>query len=152
MTRAARGGGVSSDLWFPRIACSRARKQLRLGCPYASGDELISLGFRIGNPSAIGWHQWNFPASLLPVGATPTTSRRMATRSLRRKMARSPSRSGGRRTRLQLQTIPRGGVFFCALRLTRQRQRAVISAVTRRPPPKPVVAHLTRCSSGPIRI
>ena len=23
----------------------------------ASGDELVSLGFRVGNPSAIGWHQ-----------------------------------------------------------------------------------------------
>jgi hypothetical protein len=23
----------------------------------ASGDELASLGFRVGNPSAIGWHQ-----------------------------------------------------------------------------------------------
>ena len=55
-----------------------------------------------GNPSAIGWYQpVNFPASLLPVGVTPTTSRRIATRSLRRKMARSSSRAGGRRTRLQ---------------------------------------------------
>src|SRR6516225_10090928 len=25
--------------------------------PCASGDELASLGFRVGNPSAIGWHQ-----------------------------------------------------------------------------------------------
>src|SRR5881227_3097765 len=25
--------------------------------PCASGDELVSLGFRVGNPSAIGWHQ-----------------------------------------------------------------------------------------------
>jgi hypothetical protein len=23
----------------------------------AGGDELVSLGFRVGNPSAIGWHQ-----------------------------------------------------------------------------------------------
>jgi hypothetical protein len=23
----------------------------------ASGDELVSLGFRVGNPSAIGWYQ-----------------------------------------------------------------------------------------------
>jgi hypothetical protein len=43
----------------------------------------------------------NFPASLLPVGVIPTTSRRIATRSLRRKMARSPSRAGGwRRSRV----------------------------------------------------
>src|SRR5262249_41425307 len=43
-----------------------------------------------GNPSAIGRHQRvNFPASLLPVGATPTTSRRIATHGLRRKMTRS---------------------------------------------------------------
>ena len=34
-----------------------ARKQLRLGCLVASGDELVSLGFRVGNPSAIGWYQ-----------------------------------------------------------------------------------------------
>src|SRR5437868_7113947 len=27
------------------------------GLPCASGDELVSLGFRVGNPSAIGWHQ-----------------------------------------------------------------------------------------------
>jgi hypothetical protein len=56
----------------------------------ASGDELVSLGFRVGNPSAIGWHQPRiFQHPLLPVGVTPTTSRRIATRSLRRKMARS---------------------------------------------------------------
>jgi hypothetical protein len=23
----------------------------------SAGDELVSLGFRVGNPSAIGWHQ-----------------------------------------------------------------------------------------------
>ena len=89
------------------------------GLPCASGDELVLLGFRVGNPSAIGGHQRaNFSASLLPVGVTPTTSRRIATRSLRRKMARSPSRSGGRRHVFSPQegakTIPRGGVFFCA--------------------------------------
>jgi hypothetical protein len=40
----------------------------------------VSLGFRVGNPSAIGWYQpANFPASLVPVGVTPTTSRRIAT-------------------------------------------------------------------------
>jgi hypothetical protein len=64
------------------------------GLPCASGDELVSLGLRVGNPSAIGWHQRvNFPASLLPVAVTPTTSRRIATRSLRRKMARSSIRA-----------------------------------------------------------
>ena len=84
------------------------------------GDELVSQGFRVGNPSAIGRHQRvNFPASLLPVGATPTTSRRIATRSLRRKIARSPSRSGGRTAPSSApqegaETIPGGGVFFCA--------------------------------------
>src|SRR5262249_34888181 len=84
----------------------------------ASGDELLSLGFRVGNPSAIGWHQWaNFPASLLPVGVTPTTSRRIATRSLRRKMARSPSRAGGQRIRRQLtEPSPRDGVFFYTMK------------------------------------
>jgi hypothetical protein len=31
----------------------------------------VSLGFRVGNPSAIGWYQpANFPASLVPVGVT----------------------------------------------------------------------------------
>ena len=80
-------------------------------------DELVSLGFRVGNPSAIGWHQPRiFQHPLLPVGVTPTTSRRIATRSLRRKMARSPSRAGGRRTRLQLtgrgrNHLPRRGIF-----------------------------------------
>jgi len=34
------------------------------GLPCASGEELVSLGFRVGNPSAIGWYQRaNFPAS-----------------------------------------------------------------------------------------
>jgi hypothetical protein len=32
-----------------------ARKQR--GLPCASGDELVSLGFRVGNPSAIRWHR-----------------------------------------------------------------------------------------------
>ena len=37
----------------------------RLPIPYRC---LVSLGFRVGNSSAIGWHQpTNFPASLLPV-------------------------------------------------------------------------------------
>jgi hypothetical protein len=31
-----------------------ARKQLRLGCLVRAAT---SLGFRVGNPSAIGWHQ-----------------------------------------------------------------------------------------------
>jgi hypothetical protein len=76
------------------------------------------LGFRVGNPSAIGWYQRaNFPASLLPGGVTPTTRRRIATLSLRRKMARSPSRSGGWRTRLQhhrkgQKPSPAAGYFF----------------------------------------
>jgi hypothetical protein len=55
---------------FPRIPSSRARKQLRLGLPYASGDELVSLGFRVGNPSAIGGIRY-FQHACLPVGATP---------------------------------------------------------------------------------
>jgi hypothetical protein len=71
-----------------------ARKQLRLGCLVRAATRLVSLGFRVGNPSAIGWYQpANFLASLLSVGGTPTTSRRIATRSLRR-------------------TIPRDGVVF----------------------------------------
>jgi len=63
-----------------------------------AGLSLVSLGFRVGNPSAIGWHQAaNFPASLLPVGGTPTTSKRIVTRSLRRKMALSRHRREGAR-------------------------------------------------------
>jgi hypothetical protein len=58
----------------------------------------------------------NFPASLLPVGVIATTSRRIATRSLRRKMARSPSRAGAGVHVFSSQegeeTIPRGGIFF----------------------------------------
>jgi hypothetical protein len=34
-----------------------AREQAAAGLPCASGDELVSLGFRVGNLSAIGWHQ-----------------------------------------------------------------------------------------------
>src|SRR5262249_33400375 len=82
-----------------------------------AGMILRRLGFRVGNSSAIGWHQRaNFPASLLPVGVTPTTSRRIATRSLRRKMARKPSRAGGRRTRFShrkgQKPSPRRDSFF----------------------------------------
>jgi hypothetical protein len=65
-----------------------ARKQR--GLPCASGDELVSLGFRVGNPSAIGGISGEF--SSIPV-ITPTTSRTIATRSLRRKMARSRAES-----------------------------------------------------------
>jgi hypothetical protein len=60
------------------------------GLPCASGDELVSLGFRVGNPSAIGGISGEF--SSIPV-ITPTTSRKIATRSLRRKMARSRAES-----------------------------------------------------------
>jgi len=59
------------------VANRRHRRVREAGLPCVSGDELVSLGFRVGNSSAIGWHQRaNFPASLLPVGVTPTTSRR----------------------------------------------------------------------------
>ena len=75
---------------LPRVAlCERRRAGFaRLSGWQPVGNWVASAG--------------NFPASLLPVGVTPTTSRRIATRSLRRKMARSPSRAGGQRTRLQL--------------------------------------------------
>ena len=113
-----RRSGVSSDLWFPRIPSSRARKQLRLGCLMRAGDELVSLDFRVGNPSAIGRHQRvNFPASLLPVGATPTTSRRIATHGLRRKMARSRTEGMAVGHVFSSQEgqkpSPRWGSFFC---------------------------------------
>jgi hypothetical protein len=55
------------------------------GLPCASGDEMVSLGFRVGNPLAIGWHWGRIFQHLLPVAVTPTTSRRIATRGLRRK-------------------------------------------------------------------
>ena len=61
------------------------------GLACASGDEMVSLGFRVGNPLAIGWHWGRIFQHLLPVAVTPTTSRRIATRGLRRKMAGSPS-------------------------------------------------------------
>ncbi len=85
------------------------------GLPCASGDIARLSGWQpVGNWVASAA---NFPASLLPVGVTPTTSRRIATRSLRRKMARSPSRAGGQRTRLQFtgrgrNHPPRRGYFF----------------------------------------
>jgi hypothetical protein len=39
------------------VGTNSCSKQLRLGLPCASGDELVSLGFRVGNSSAIWWHQ-----------------------------------------------------------------------------------------------
>src|SRR5262249_48448103 len=66
-----------------------ARKQL----PRVALCERRRAGFaRLSGWQPVG--NWvvsaaNFPASLLPVGATPTTSRRIATHGLRRKMARS---------------------------------------------------------------
>ena len=72
-----------------------------------------------GNPSAIGWHRGEFSV------AYPDHKQRIATRSLRRKMARSPRPSGGRRTRLQPtgrgRNHPPRRVFFPYLR--RQRNR-----------------------------
>jgi len=105
----ARAGApaVSGRVWPPAA-----------GLPYASGDELVSLGFRVGNPSAIGRHERvNFPASLLPVGATPTTSRRIATHGLRRKMARSRTEGMAVGHVFSSQEgqkpSPRWGSFFC---------------------------------------
>jgi hypothetical protein len=66
------------------------RKQLRLGCLGASGDELVSLGFRVGNPSAIGGIGGEF--SSIPVThrcCSDNEKKKSPTRSLRRKMARS---------------------------------------------------------------
>jgi hypothetical protein len=82
----------------------------------ASGDELVSLGFRVGNPSAIGWHQRRIFQHPCYRRRYPDNEQRIATRSLRRKMATSPSRAGGRRTR-QLtgrgrNHPPRRGSFF----------------------------------------
>ena len=56
---------ITFDLSDKAIEClGRARAAVELaaqaaaaGLPCASGDELVSLGFRVGNPSAIGWHQ-----------------------------------------------------------------------------------------------
>ena len=39
-----------------RASSSRHVSSCR-GLPCASGDELVSLGFRVGNPSAIGWYR-----------------------------------------------------------------------------------------------
>src|SRR6266568_4346027 len=76
-----------------------------------------NFGILVGNPPAIGWYQpANFPASLLPVGVTPTTSRRIATRSLRRKMARSQAEQVASvhafSSQERAETIPRDGVVF----------------------------------------
>jgi class 3 adenylate cyclase len=103
-----------------------------------------NFGILVGNPPAIGWYQpANFPASLLPIGVTPTTSRRIATRSLRRKMARSPSRSGGRRTRLQLtgrgrNYPPRWGIFSAAPAGARPSALAALQAA-----PKEIQQHIS---------
>jgi hypothetical protein len=48
-----------------------------------SSSELVSLGFRLGNPSAIGWHQPGIFQHPVTRGRPRTTSRRIATRSLR---------------------------------------------------------------------
>src|SRR5262245_63835551 len=98
-----------SSLILNRAAASRTAGEWR------EDDYDASLGFRVGNPSAIGWHQRvNFPASLLP----QATSRRIATRRFAPKNGQSPSRSVRRRTRLQPtgrgRNIPRGGVVFSA--------------------------------------
>jgi hypothetical protein len=64
------------------VGTNSCSKQLRLGLPCASGDIARLSGWQpVGNWVASAE---NFPASLLPVGVTPT-SRRIATRSLRRK-------------------------------------------------------------------
>jgi hypothetical protein len=74
----------------------------------ASGDELVSLGFRVGNPSAIGGASAaNFPASLLSVGVTPTPSRdRDAQFASRSRAERDPAYDR------KAETIPRAGVVF----------------------------------------
>jgi hypothetical protein len=41
------------------------------GLPCASGDEMVSLGFRVGNPLAIGRHWGRIFQHLLPVAVTP---------------------------------------------------------------------------------
>jgi hypothetical protein len=89
------------------------------GLPCASGDEMVSLGFRVGNPLAIGWHWGRIFQHLLPVAVTPTTSRRIATRGLRRKW-RKPKPIGwpaytSSGPQEGAETIPRGGVVFSAI-------------------------------------
>jgi hypothetical protein len=48
------------DVFWPKrmiVELARRVSSCGWGLPCASGDELVSLGFRVGNPSAIGWHQ-----------------------------------------------------------------------------------------------
>ena len=121
--RASRQRSRSPARWlrFPPSRDVISRRRLLAACAEVSGIAVAEwhaehgAAPRICGPPSAGLSSWsrqpvgnwvaspaNSPASLLPVGVTATTSRRIATRSLRRKMARSPSRAGGRRTRLQL--------------------------------------------------
>jgi hypothetical protein len=61
--------GVIAKRTGPIWGCWEYRREhVSRGVALCSGDELVSLGFRVGNPSAIRWHQANFRASLLSVG------------------------------------------------------------------------------------
>jgi hypothetical protein len=82
----------------------------------ASGDELVSLGFRVGNPSAIGWCQPR-------ISSIPVTRRRHSDNEQKNRDAQfapkngqKPSRAMNRRHVLSAQegaeTIPRGGAVF----------------------------------------
>src|SRR5262249_17926544 len=63
--------------WPKRMIVELARRISSCGwVAWCERRAPVSLGFRVGNPSAIGWYQpANFPASLLPVGVISTTSR-----------------------------------------------------------------------------
>ena len=117
---------ITLDIGDKAIEClGRANAAVQLAARKQLPRVALCERRRAGFARLSGWQpvgNWvasaaNFPASLLYVGVTPTTSRRIATRSLRRKMARSPSRAGGQRTRLQLtgkgrNHPPRRGSFF----------------------------------------
>jgi hypothetical protein len=90
----------------------------------ASADELVSLGFRVGNPSAIGWYQRaSFQASLLPVGVIPTTSRQ----SRAQFASENGQKPSGAVTRPSTQEgrnhPPRGGIFLSSEHLPGSQSR-----------------------------
>jgi hypothetical protein len=116
--------------------------------PCASGDELVSLGFRVGNPSAIGWYQpANFPASLLPVGVIPTTSRQLRRTVCVGKWPEAERSRDPAVTQEGRNHPPRRGIFLSSERLpgVTARERA-IPLVLSRPAENKVTHPISRAS------
>jgi len=86
-----------------------------------------SLGFRVGNPSAIGWHQRRIFHHPCTRRRYPNNEQRIATHSLRRKMARSQAERD-RPTTGRQKPSPRRGFFY---RVPERSFRVTIPAAAR---------------------